>query len=117
MFVLDLALFTYFGQFLVFLTPSQGLAQILATGKLNCWTCLLHVFVAIVLAIFQEDFTGTKYADMISHLCALGCSCANPVEHFQWLHAAISDGKLLRQFLCLHSATASFPAMSMALIS
>lgn len=32
MFLLDLALFTYFGQFLVFLTPSQGLAQIIASG-------------------------------------------------------------------------------------
>ena len=32
MFILDLALFTYFGQFLVFLTPSQGLAQIIASG-------------------------------------------------------------------------------------
>ena len=44
MFILDLALFTYFGQFLVFLTPSQGLAQILATGwaalqSLQCRLC------------------------------------------------------------------------------
>lgn len=34
MFLLDLGLFTYFGQFLVFLTPSQGLAQIIATGMI-----------------------------------------------------------------------------------
>ena len=32
-FFLDLCLFTYFGQFLVFLTPSQGMAQIIASGE------------------------------------------------------------------------------------
>ena len=34
LFFLDLCLFTYFGQFLVFLTPSQGFAQIIASGEL-----------------------------------------------------------------------------------
>ena len=34
MFFLDLCVFTYFGQFLVFLTPSQGMAQIIASGEL-----------------------------------------------------------------------------------
>ena len=33
LFFLDLCLFTYFGQFLVFLTPSQGFAQIIASGE------------------------------------------------------------------------------------
>ena len=32
-FFLDLCVFTYFGQFLVFLTPSQGMAQIIASGE------------------------------------------------------------------------------------
>ncbi|BDA47962.1 ABC transporter G family member 36 [Coccomyxa sp. Obi] len=38
MFLLDLALFTYFGQFLVFLTPSQGLAQIIASAVQTLWS-------------------------------------------------------------------------------
>ena len=32
-FSLNLCVFTYFGQFLVFLTPSQGMANIIASGE------------------------------------------------------------------------------------
>ena len=32
-FFLAITMFTYLGQFLVFLTPSQGLGQILASGQ------------------------------------------------------------------------------------
>ena len=32
-FFLNLCVFTYFGQFLVFLTPSQGMANIVASGE------------------------------------------------------------------------------------
>ena len=50
LFFLDLCLFTYFGQFLVFLTPSQGFAQIIASGEwlisvqlgLWCFFCWMY---------------------------------------------------------------------------
>ena len=35
-FFLNLCVFTYFGQFLVFLTPSQGMANIVASGEASC---------------------------------------------------------------------------------
>jgi hypothetical protein len=35
-FFLALTMFTYLGQCLVFLTPSQGLAQIIASGAREC---------------------------------------------------------------------------------
>lgn len=44
-FFLAITMFTYLGQFLVFLTPSQGLGQILASGQpdapaiLQCCQC------------------------------------------------------------------------------
>ncbi|KAK9907686.1 hypothetical protein WJX75_008105 [Coccomyxa subellipsoidea] len=61
MFILDLALFTYFGQFLVFLTPSQGLAQILATALQTLWS----IFNGFMLP-YPTMPTGWKWLNRIS---------------------------------------------------
>lgn len=47
LFFLDLCLFTYFGQFLVFLTPSQGFAQIIASGESLIAKWHMHVLLDI----------------------------------------------------------------------
>ena len=56
LFFLDLCLFTYFGQFLVFLTPSQGFAQIIASGERPA--ARQHVHTLLEIVVLTADNVG-----------------------------------------------------------
>ena len=74
-FFLDLCVFTYFGQFLVFLTPSQGMAQIIASGE----HCLP------LIGVEQTGSLATKLNAAIS-LCTQKISPACGLLAIEHLH-------------------------------
>jgi hypothetical protein len=60
-------MFTYFGQFLVFLTPSQGLAQILATGMTEL-ECVDTVFWHDLQRVIPNWYHGDERYRLLSML-------------------------------------------------